>query len=140
MKRSLFFLSCLMILNISNMTANQNNQEFIITNENGEKTFTLYANYFITKEMCKFYLNLPFMNFQKLNHASIYCCKSHHKIDASRFWAYLIFQFDESLINEFKYHIYNDTTEELTLQKSQELEMDCRECGKYSDYYISKEM
>ena len=83
MKRSLFFLSCLMILNISNMTANQNNQEFIITNENGEKTFTLYANYFITKEMCKFYLNLPFMNFQKLNHASIYCIFQCNNINSN---------------------------------------------------------
>ncbi len=142
MKRFLFCI-CIMLFNCVKITATQyDNEEYIITHENGEKSFTLYAQYFLIKEFCKAILHTPFIDYNKIKQASIYCCKAHHKNYAPRLWANLFFKFNESLTNELKNHIYNDSAEELAsfiLKKSQELELDCHECGEYSGYYIEEQ-
>lgn len=102
----------------------------------------IYGAVFIMKEFCKAILHAPFLDHQKIKDASISCCKAHHKNDASLLWVKLFFKFDEAQINELKNHIYKDSTEELAsfiLKKSQEIELDCRECGEYSGYYIPEQ-
>ena len=144
MKRYIFFLLWIMLSNITNIIAtnNNNNQEYIITDENGEKSFTSYASYFIIKEICKSFLNAPFMDHKKIKQASIYCNTCNHKNDAEWLWVSLILKFNHDPITELKNHIYNDSAEELAtyiLQKSQELQQNCPQCGKYNGYYIPEQ-
>lgn len=143
MKRFLFCIF-IMLFHCANITPTKyDNQEYIITHENGEKSFTLYASYFLIKEFCKSCFHAIFIDIDKIKHASIYCCTCNHKSDAQRLWASLFFKFNENQINELKEHIYKDSTKELTLfilQKSQELKLDCRQCGDYNGYYIPENL
>ncbi len=143
MKHTLFFLLFLLSFNFINIIAVEDNiEEFIVTDEHGNRSFTAYASYFLIKEYCKVFLLMPFIDLQKMKDASIFCCKANHENGARYLWVSLIFKFDEAPINELKNHIYKDSAEELAsfvLQKCQEFELNCRECGQYSGYYIPEE-
>lgn len=133
---------CILLFDFINVAATQDNQEYMITHANGEKSPTLYASYFLVKEFFKMDLHHYFIDHKKIKQAAIHCCKAHHKSDAHDLWIALIFKFNETPIDELKNYIYNKSTEELSsfvLQKHQELEIYCPYCGEYSGYYIPEQ-
>ncbi|MDP3787714.1 MAG: hypothetical protein Q8Q60_00170 [Candidatus Chromulinivorax sp.] len=136
------FILYILLFDFINVATIQDNQEYMITHANGEKSPTLYASYFLIKEFFKMDLHNYFIDHKKIKKASIYCYKCNHESDAHDLWIALIFKFNETPIDELKNYIYNKSTKDLALhilQKHQELELNCAYCGDYSGYYIPEQ-
>ena len=132
MKRSLFFLSFLLLFNSIN----------IITVEvegKVRKPLSLYASCFILKEFCKVYIHSFFIDEQKIDKAHIACCKCNMTARISCLWGHAINELDEVMITKLIPLIYNGSKEEITtylLAMYKEHQIECYACQKYNDWYI----
>ncbi len=77
-----------------------------------------------------------------MKQVSLHCCKAGHKINIQLLWFLLLITLNNRSFHELKYHIKNDSAEELTLfvlQLYQEERIPCATCQEYSNYYIPEQ-
>ena len=144
MKRSLFFIFCIMFFSHSNITTIEENHEHIVINEKGERSFTLYALCFIMKEFLSHSLEIIFfIDQQKMTDAKIACCKCNYTMTASNLWAHFLVRINKPLLDTIMSHVYDGTIEDLvsfTLKTCREHQIQCDNCFEYNDWYIPEQL
>ena len=139
MKRS---LSCILFIILFNSTTINpvQKQSKNTTLQKHEFTSSWYYNYFVVKEFYNLITSPALLNNpQKMNDASITCCKCHKLTSSHKLWAYFMAYNQEPLLQKLIFTLNNGTTEELalfTLQKYRELEIRCDHCFTHSGWYI----
>ena len=144
MKRSLFFIFCIMLFSHSNITTIEDHHEHIVINEKGERSFTLYALCFIMKEFLNHSLEIVFfIDHQKMTDAKIACCKCNYLMNTSNLWSHFLLRINKPLLDQIMSHVYHGTTEDLTLftlKTYQEHKIQCDRCFEYNNWYIPEQL
>ena len=132
MKRSLFYLSFLLMFNSINIIS-------VEVEEHVRKPLSLYASCFILKELCIAYIHSFFIDEQKIEKAHIACCQCNTTATSACLLGYAINELDEAMITKLMPLIYNGSIEEITkylLAMYKEHQIECYMCRKYNDWYI----
>jgi len=132
MKRSVFFLSFLLVLNSLNIIA-------VEVEVNTWKPLSLYVSCFILKEWFKAYVHSFFIDEQKIDKACIACCQCNTTATSGCLLGYAVNELDAAMIKKITNLIYYGSIEEITtylLAMYKKHKIECYMCRKYNDWHI----